>query len=174
MRARAESLEEKQNLEREMKMMESKLQELRWKKEQQKLDTELKIRQAKEEAIETMEKKVDAYMMSSMPEEQDPQPEEWKQRSTEAQPTDCHEESKDMTKPAVPSFVAKPPSHSQDPESTPVQEIASSLVTLLSEQTKRLQLPPHRARCVQRRPHRFPCVAERLQDLHRSQMLLTQ
>ena len=142
MRARAVSLEEKQNLEREMKMMESKLQELRWKKEQQKLDTELKIRQAKEEAIETMEKKVDAYMMSSMPEEQDPQPEEWKQRSTEAQPTDCHEESKDMTKPAVPSFVAKPPSHSQDPESTPVQEIASSLVTLLSEQTKRLQLPP--------------------------------
>ena len=142
MKARAAALEEKQKLEREMKMMESKMQELRWKEEQHKLHTEQRVQQAKEEAIETMEREVDSFLEST--EKQKSLCMDQKGVSTEAQPTDCHELSKDMAKPAESSVSAPPFSHPQPqvPESIPVQVTASTLVNLLSQQAQRCQLPP--------------------------------
>ena len=65
LRMKAAALEEKFQMEREMKMIETQMQELKRKEERHKLDTELRIQQAKTEVIENMEREIDSSLLTS-------------------------------------------------------------------------------------------------------------
>ena len=114
LRMRAAALEEKRQLEREKKMIETQMQELSWKEEKHKLDTELKIQQAKTEVIEKMERQIDASLLNPEKTGEETEktgarhPEGEKQVSSGAHLTDCHDMHTDMTnraavQPVVPS-----------------------------------------------------------------------
>ncbi|XP_043247468.1 uncharacterized protein LOC122394566 [Amphibalanus amphitrite] len=151
-KAKADALEERQELEREIKIMESKMQELKWKEEKHQIETERRIHKAKEEVIERMEQQVESLMMSPRQQAADMEMESHgtKRVDTDAQPTDCHEAVNDMTDYAVPPPTvpisahcqAPAPAHPQSTESAPTQVTAATLADILSLQAQRCQLPP--------------------------------
>ncbi|XP_043229908.1 uncharacterized protein LOC122385596 [Amphibalanus amphitrite] len=142
LKTRAAALEEKCQLEREMKMMETQMQELKWKEERHKLNTELKIQQAKTEVIENMEREIDTSFLT--PQEVGDgslQTRKVNQVITGECTTDCHEANTDMTNCANPQLTAVEPSQPPGPEPATGPVTVSVLTELLSQQAQRDRLP---------------------------------